>query len=133
MNDTIHLHHPRPTDAELAVLRVLWSRGPTTAREVWETLNADRERPVVYTTVLKIMQTMTVKGLLSRDETARSHVYHPNLAPDETRRSLVSDMLGRLFDGSVRELVVHALGAKRVSREELREIRRILDIMEGRS
>jgi predicted transcriptional regulator len=126
-----HSHElPKPTDAELEVLRVLWRSGAATARQVWERLNADRDKQVVYTTVLKIMQNMASKGLLRRDESARSHVYEAVTPPEKVRRSLVREMVTQLFEGSVRDLVVNALGARKVSTTELREIRQIIDRLE---
>jgi len=121
----------KPTDAELDVLQVLWRFGPTTARQVWEMLNADREKQVVYTTVLKTMQNMAAKGLLLRDESSRSHVYRAAVAPDKLRRSLVREMVARLFEGSVGDLVVSALGARKATPAELKEIRRVIEEMEG--
>jgi predicted transcriptional regulator len=119
---------PRPTDAEMAILRVLWERGASTVRQVQETLNA--ERPTGYTTVLKLMQIMTDKGLLVRDESQRTHVYRPRLAAEKTQQQLVRDLLDRVFAGEADKLVVHALNAKRVTPEELAQIRALLDEIE---
>jgi predicted transcriptional regulator len=119
---------PRPTDAELAILRVLWQRGPSTVREVTEALEA--ERGTGYTTALKLLQIMTEKGLVRRDESERTHVYEPRLTEEATQRQLVGDLLERAFGGSAQQLVVQALSAKRASREELAEIRRLLDELE---
>jgi len=119
----------RPTDAELAILRVLWQRGPSTVRQVHETLN--RDRPTGYTTVLKMMQIMTDKGLLRRDESQRAHIYHPVFAEEETQRRLVGDLIERAFGGSTANLVMQALSAKKASPEELAEIRRLLAESEG--
>jgi predicted transcriptional regulator len=116
---------PRPTDAELSILRVLWERGPSTVRQVHEILL--RERPTAYTTALKLLQIMTDKGLVRRDETDRSHIYHPRLSEDQTQRQLVRDLLDRAFGGSSSKLVMQALATKRASAEELGEIRRLLD------
>jgi BlaI family transcriptional regulator, penicillinase repressor len=116
---------PRPTDAELGILRVLWERGPSTVRQVHDVLS--RERPTAYTTALKLMQIMTEKGLLRRDETDRSHVYHPRLTEEQTQRQLVHDLLERAFGGSSSKLVMQALATTRASAEELVEIRRLLD------
>jgi predicted transcriptional regulator len=121
---------PKPTTAELAILQILWASGPNTARYVWESLNAGRDTSVVYTTVLKTMQTMAAKGLLLRDESARSHIYRPAVNPERVRRSMIGDLVSGLFAGSVKELVVNALGAGKVTRGELREIRRIIEEME---
>jgi predicted transcriptional regulator len=117
---------PRPTDAELSILRVLWERGPSTVRQVHEVLS--RERPTAYTTALKLLQIMTDKGLVRRDETDRSHVYHARLTEDQTQRQLVRDLLDRAFGGSASKLVMQALATRRASAEELSEIRRLLDV-----
>jgi predicted transcriptional regulator len=116
---------PRPTDAELAILRVLWERGPSTVRHVHEVLS--RERPTAYTTALKLLQIMAEKGLVTRDERERTHVYHPRVSEDQTQRQLVRDLLDRAFGGSSSKLVMQALATKRASAEELGEIRRLLD------
>jgi len=116
---------PRPTDAELALLRVLWNRGPSTVRQVHEVVSA--ERPTGYTTVLKLLQIMTEKGLVERDERARTHVYRAALSANETRRQLVGDLVDRAFGGSAAALVMQALAARRATPEELAEIRRLLD------
>jgi BlaI family transcriptional regulator, penicillinase repressor len=118
-------HVPRPTDAELAILRVLWDLGPCTVRQVHEVLS--RERPGAYTTSLKLLQIMTEKGLVSRDERDRSHVYHAKLTEEQTQRQLVRDLLDRAFGGSATKLVMQALAARRASAEELSEIRRLID------
>ena len=120
---------PKPTDAELAVLRVLWQRGPSTVREVWEQLNPTQGTG--YTTVLKIMQIMCEKGLLSRDESDRSHVYRAARSEEQTQRQVVGHLLDRLFSGSAPKLVMRALDAKKATRAELTEIRRLLDELEG--
>ena len=116
---------PRPTDAELGILRVLWERGPSTVRQVHEVLS--RDRPAVYTTALKLLQIMTEKGLVSRDERDRTHIYHARLSEEQTQRQLVRDLLDRAFGGSASKLVMQALAARRASPEELIEIRRLID------
>src|SRR5262245_548444 len=116
---------PRPTDAELAILRVLWQRGPSTVRQVHEVLS--RERPAAYTTSLKLLQIMTEKGLVRRDDSDRSHVYEAQLSEGQTQRQLVRDLLDRAFGGSASKLVMQALAARRASAEDLAEIRRLLD------
>ena len=118
-------HLPRPTDAELAILRVLWDLGPCTVRQVHEVLS--RERPAAYTTSLKLLQIMTDKGLVSRDERDRSHIYQAKLTEEQTQRQLVRDLLDRAFGGSATKLVMQALAARRASAEELSEIRRLID------
>jgi BlaI family transcriptional regulator, penicillinase repressor len=118
----------RPTDAELAILRVLWRRGPSTVRQVHEELSQDRETG--YTTVLKLMQIMNEKGLVERDETERTHVYRTRLTQEQTQQQLVNDLLEKAFGGSASELVMQALAAKPASADELAQIRRLLDELE---
>jgi predicted transcriptional regulator len=120
---------PRPTDAELELLKVLWRRGPSTVREVFETIGETKQTG--YTTVLKFMQIMSEKGLVRRDESERAHRYEAALAEEETQRQLVGDLLQRAFDGSARKLVLQALSTERASADELAEIRRMLDELEG--
>ena len=116
--------NPPPTEAELAILQVLWSRGPTTVRAVHETLGGDgRTR---YTTTLKQMQVMAEKGLLERDDSQRSHVYTAISKEAETEESLVSGFIDRVFQGSVQKMVVHALNSKNVTHEEIDQIKRLL-------
>ena len=116
---------PRPTDAELAILRVLWERGASTVRQVHEALI--RERPTAYTTALKMLQIMTEKGLVRRDESDRTHVYFPRLSEGQTQRQLVRDLLDRAFGGSASKLVMQALSSRKASAEELAQIRALLD------
>jgi predicted transcriptional regulator len=120
---------PKPTDAELSILRVLWERGPSTVREIWEQLNPDQGRG--YTTVLKTMQIMFDKGLLARDESARSHVYRAARSQEQTQREVIGHLLERVFSGSAPKLVMQALAAKKATRAELAEIRKLLDQIEG--
>ncbi len=122
---------PRPTDAELTILRVLWQRGPSTVRQVVDQLS--RDRPTGYTTVLKLLQIMTEKRLVLRDERQRSHVYRAALPEARTQRQLVGELLERAFGGSARKLVVQALAAKKASPAEIAEIRKLLDELEGES
>jgi BlaI family penicillinase repressor len=119
---------PRPTDAELAILRVLWERGPSTVRQVHESLSG--ERAVGYTTALKLMQIMADKGLVERDETGRRHVYRARLSEERTQRQLLQDLLDRAFGGSALKLVMQALSTKKASAEELAQIRRLLEARE---
>ncbi len=119
----------RPTDGELAILRVLWRRGPSTVREVQAEL--ERQGRTGYTTVLKQLQIMTDKGLVVRDESRRAHVYTAHEPQEQTQRHLVDDLVDRAFDGSASQLVLQALAARPASAAELEEIRRILDEMEG--
>jgi predicted transcriptional regulator len=121
---------PRPTDAELTILRVLWERGPCTVRQVHESLS--RERATAYTTALKMLQIMTEKGLVRRDESDRTHVYQARLSEEQTQRQLVRDLLDRAFGGSASKLVMQALATRRASAEELSEIRKLIDGREGR-
>jgi BlaI family transcriptional regulator, penicillinase repressor len=116
---------PRPTDAELAILRVLWERGPSTVRQVHESAQAGRATG--YTTVLKLLQIMADKGLVDRDDTDRTHVYTPRLSEERTQRQLLQDLLDRAFGGSALKLVMQALSAKKASPEELAQIRQLLD------
>lgn len=120
---------PRPTEGELELLRVLWLGGPQTVREVHEALG---DKGTGYTTTLKILQKMAEKGLVRRDESERSHVYHPAVAAEKTQRLLVRDLLQRAFGGSPGRLVIQALSEKRATPEERAEIRRLLDEMEAR-
>jgi len=116
---------PKPTDAELAILRILWDRGPSTVRQVHDALA--RERQAGYTTALKMLQIMTEKGLVQRDERDRTHVYRPRLSEEQTQRQLLRDLLDRAFGGSSRKLVMQALATRRASAEELRDIRYAID------
>jgi predicted transcriptional regulator len=120
---------PRPTDAELEILKVLWRRGASTVREVFESLNETRRTG--YTTVLKLMQIMAEKGLVIRDESERAHRYEAAVPEEETQRQMVGDLLRRVFDGSAKRLVVQALSSEAASPEELDEIRRMLDELES--
>jgi BlaI family penicillinase repressor len=121
---------PQPTNAELAILRVLWNEGECTVREVHERLP---EREVGYTTVLKLMQIMTDKGLVRRNESARSHVYRAALPEREVQRKLVTDLVDRAFEGSAAGLVMHALENNLASAADLAEIRKLLDERSPRS
>jgi BlaI family penicillinase repressor len=122
---------PRPTDAELAILRVLWRRGPSTVREALDSVNAARPEPLAYTTVLRFLQIMTEKRLVHREEGVRGHVYTPAVPAERTKRQMVSDLMDRVFGGSVQELVLQALGSKKVSAAELREIRKLLNQLDS--
>jgi len=120
---------PRPTDAELAILRVLWDRGPSTVRQVFEVLSAERE--LGYTTALKMLQIMHEKGLVQRDVTDRTHVFAATQTQVQTQRTLLDDLLDKAFGGSSLSLVMQALATRKTSREELAEIRKMLDQAEG--
>jgi BlaI family penicillinase repressor len=119
----------KPTEAELAVLRVLWGRGPSTVREVWEKISPVQQTG--YTTVLKTMQIMFEKGLLARDATERSHVYRAARSEEQTQRQVVGHLVDRVFGGSAPKLVMQALSARKATRAELTQIRKLLDEMEG--
>lgn len=120
---------PRPTDAELAILRVLWDRGPSTVRQVFETLSAERE--LGYTTALKMLQIMHEKGLVQRDDSDRTHVFTASQTQTQTQRTLLDDLLDKAFGGSSMSLVMQALATRKASREDLAEIRKMLDQAEG--
>src|SRR5580704_4319893 len=122
---------PRPTDAELEILTVLWSRGPTTVREVHETIAL--RKPTQYTTVLKLLQIMAEKGLVRRDQEQRAHIYEAASPPEQTRKQLAGDLLERAFNGSAARLMQGALSARRTSKAELDELRKLLDEHEKRT
>jgi len=121
----------KPTSSELEILRVLWARGPSTVREVHEALSEKKD--LGYTTVLKLLQIMTAKGTVRRDEGRRAHVYEACQPATETKRQLVGDVLQRVFEGSASELMIHALQGRRTSKKELEELRRLLDEYERRT
>ena len=121
----------RPTDSELEILTVLWSRGPSTVREVYETLRR-RRKSAQYVTVLKFMQIMAQKGLLERDESDRAHVYAPVHSRELIQQQLAGDLLQRGFDWSMKNLMIGALSAHKATKEELAELRRLIDEYEKR-
>ncbi|MBZ5724054.1 MAG: BlaI/MecI/CopY family transcriptional regulator [Acidobacteriia bacterium] len=116
---------PRPTDAELEILTVLWARGPATVREVHEIIA--QRKPAQYTTVLKMLQIMAEKGLVRRDEKERAHIYQASRPREWTQRQLAGDLLQRAFNGSAKSLLVGALAARKASKEELAELRKLLE------
>ena len=116
----------RPTDSELEILTVLWSRGPSTVRDVYETLRR-RRKSAQYATVLKFMQIMAQKGLLKRDESDRAHVYIPIHSRELIQRQLAGDLQQRGFGWSMRNLMIGALSARKATKEELAELRKLLD------
>jgi predicted transcriptional regulator len=116
---------PRPTDAELEILAVLWSRGPSTVREVHEAITA--RRPAQYTTALKLLQIMTEKGLVQRNEKQRAHIYQAARPREWTQRQLAGDLIQRAFSGSAKSLILGVLSARKTSKRELAEIRKLLD------
>ncbi len=118
---------PQPTDAELAILSVLWQKGPCTVRVVNEVLN--EQKPTGYTTTLKFMQLMTEKGLLRRDDSPFAHIYKPAVSEERTQKQVVSSIVDRAFAGSAGKLVMRALSAKKISPEELKQIRKMIKEM----
>jgi len=116
---------PRPTDAELEILTVLWSRGPSTVRDVHEAVAV--RKPTQYTTVLKMLQIMAEKGLVRRNEKQRAHIYEAARPREWTQRQLAGDLLQRAFNGSAKSLMMGALSARKASKEELSELRRLLE------
>jgi len=117
--------YSRPTDRELTILQILWDNGPSTVRQVNEAMNKDEDTG--YTTTLKLMQIMTEKGLLRRDESQFKHIYKHAITEAKTQKQLVGDLLERAFSGSAEKLVMRALSAKKVSKKELAGIRKMLD------
>ncbi len=118
-----------PTDRELAILGVLWDKGPSTVRDVHEALKQEEETG--YTTTLKLMQIMVDKGLLVRETGGHKHIYRPTVSEERTQKQLIGDLLDRVFAGSAEKLVLRALSAKKVSPKELKRIRQMLDDLEG--
>jgi BlaI family penicillinase repressor len=116
---------PRPTDAELEILTVLWSRGPATVREIHEVIA--KRKPAQYTTVLKMLLIMAEKGLVRRDEKQRAHIYEAASSCESTQRQLAGDLLQRAFNGSAARLLQGALSARKASKAELAELRKMLD------
>ncbi|MCM3879096.1 MAG: BlaI/MecI/CopY family transcriptional regulator [Vicinamibacterales bacterium] len=114
--------NPKPTEGELAILRVIWDRGPSTVREIHDVLGRTG-----YTTILKLLQIMTEKGLVTRDETGRTHVYRARRSQAQTQRQLIRDLVTRAFDGSAAKLVMQALATKRATPAELQQIQRLID------
>ena len=121
---------PKPTASELEILQVLWERGPSTVREVHDALSS--KKPIGYTSVLKLMQIMTAKGTVRRNEEQRAHVYEAVQPAEKTKRQLALDMLQRVFDGSASDLMMHALAGQKASKEEIEEMRRLLTEYERR-
>ena len=121
----------RPTKLELSILRVLWEAGPRSVRDIQGILN--EKKPTGYTTVLKMLQIMTEKGLVERDETIRPQIYRARYSQEQTQRHLVSDLLQRAFGGSVKALVMQALASQKSSAKDLDAIEKLLDRIEGGS
>ena len=125
MTRTTQSHQQKPTASELQILRVLWARGPSTVREVHDALSPSKA--IGYTTVLKLLQIMTEKGIVRRDENQRAHIYEACEPAEKTKRELAGDVLQRVFEGSASQLMLHALAGRPTSREEIKELRRMLD------
>ncbi len=119
---------PLPTEAELAVLNVLWRRGPSSVRDVHDELVA--ERATVFNTTLRVMQRMADKGLIIRDDSRRPQLFRPRLSEQETQARLVERLMKRAFGGSARKLVLQALRAKDLSTEEIDRVEKLLDRIE---
>jgi predicted transcriptional regulator len=114
-----------PTPSELAILQILWSRGPSTVREIHEVMA--QEKDVGYTSALKFLQIMTAKGLVTRTEDQRAHIYSANQPAEKTKQQFAADVLKRVFHGSASQLMQHALSGRRGSKKEIEEMRRMLD------
>lgn len=121
--------HSRPTDAEVEILNILWTTGPATVRTVHEKIS--ETKPSKYTTTLKLMQIMAAKGQLHRDESERSHVYTPAVPRENAQQQMATDLMERAFSGSLRSLVLGALGGRRATKKELDELRTLIQEHEG--
>jgi predicted transcriptional regulator len=121
----------KPTASELELLRILWAHGPCTVRQVHDLL--DEQREIGYTSVLKLLQIMTTKGLVRRDEKQRAHVYEAQHPATEMKRQLAGDVLRKVFGGSASELMMHALDGRTTSKQELEDLRRLLDKYEDKA
>lgn|SRR5690349_17930749 len=122
---------PRPTEAELAILHVLWDHGPQSVRDIQRVMNA--ARPTGYTTVLKLLQIMTTKGLVDRDDSIRPQVYRAHQSRQRTQRQLLRDLTDRAFGGSIKSLVMQAVAGKRSSPDELDALQKLLDRLDPES
>ena len=121
---------PRPTEAELAILQVLWNEGPLSVRDITRVMNESKETG--YTTVLKLLQIMTEKGLVTRDASVRPQIYRAKYSQQHTQRRLLGELMDRAFGGSVKALVLQALAEKRSSPEDLKAMEELLDRLEGK-
>ena len=124
------LDTPRPTNAEMAILQILWRDGPSPVRHIRAALEKARGAPVGHTTALKFVQIMCDKGLIDRDETDRPQVFRPRVPEQETQQQMVGDLLHRVFGGSARKLVLQLMGVKKASPAEIREVEKLLDRIE---
>jgi BlaI family penicillinase repressor len=129
-NEPVESKQPKPTAAELEILQVLWQAGPQSVRDIQHVLND--AKPTGYTTVLKLLQIMTEKGLVDRDESRRPQIYRARYAREHTQRQLLHDLMQRAFGGSVKALVLQALAGRKSSPQELEEIEKLLDRVERR-
>jgi BlaI family penicillinase repressor len=120
-----HATLPRPTEGELELLRILWDRGPSTVRDLYQEINTTRA--LGYTSVLKLLQIMTEKGLVEREESGKAHIYHPAATQNETQDQLVRDISQRLFAGSAAQLAMHALALEPVNDQELEALRTLIE------
>ena len=130
-NAAMAAKQPKPTEAELGILRVLWEQGPVSVRAVQQSLDA--AKPTGYTTVLKLMQIMTEKGLVERDESVRPQIYRARYSQQHTQQQLLRNLLDKAFGGSVKTLVMQALASRKSTPAELEELEGLLDRFEGRS
>lgn len=121
---------PRPTEGELELLRILWERGPSTVRDLHQEIN--ETRPLGYTSVLKLLQIMTEKGLVEREESGKAHIYHPAATQNETQDQLLRDISQRLFAGSAAQLALHALALEPVNDQELEALRTLIELKRNR-
>ena len=121
----------QPTDVELQILRILWDSGPGIVRDIHARLNA--EKGTAYSTTVKMLSVMLEKGLVTRDESIRPQVYRAAQTQQRTQKSMLSDLLHKVYDGSAKNLMLHALSTKKATKEELEEIRRLIDQMEDES
>jgi predicted transcriptional regulator len=119
----------KPTESELDILKVLWEKGPSTVREVNETLSQEKETG--YTTTLKLMQIMAQKGIVTRDESSRTHVYKPAIEQKNVQHTLLNKLVDAAFSGSASQLVMQALGQGKTSKAELEEIKKLIEQLEG--
>ncbi len=123
------MNTPKPTDGELAILQILWTEGPATVKLVHEKLQLQRD--IGYTTALKLMQIMTDKGLLTREKSGKTHVYHPAVSKEITQKQLLNKLMDAAFQGSASKLILHALGNTKTTSDELTQIKLLIKKLEG--